>query len=155
MRTTLRGLAGCVLLGGVATAASIGQSAVAVEPSTRTAHTSTCKINDGVATTGSPVGANPVRYEYGNSPYVGARYNSCTDVIKVYFGGYTNLTHYNVIRGARQYELAPGPARVWMITPASWDYVATFSAQGCVRGDWPQPSRCTRWSPTVSVNVIH
>ena len=155
MRITLLGIAGSALLGVVATAAPAGLPAAAVEPSTRTSHASTCKINDGVATTGSPVGANPVRYEYGNSPYVGARYNSCTDVIKVYFGGYTNLTHYNVIHGSRQYELAPGPARVWTITPASWDYVVTFRAQGCVRGDWPQPSRCTRWSPTVFVNVTH
>ncbi len=154
MRTTLRALAGMALLGLVATAAPVGPAAASGQ-STRTSYAAACKINDGVATTGSQVGANPVRYEYGNSPYVGARYNSCTDVIKVYFGGYTNLTHYNVIYGSRQYELAAGPAKVWTVTPPSYDTWVTFSVQGCIRGSWPQPSRCTRWSPTLYVQVTH
>ena len=125
-----------------------------MEPSSRTPHTAACTINDGVASTGSQVGANPIRYEYGNSPYVGARYNSCADVVKVYYGGYTNLTHYNLASLFSQREVAAGPRMVVTVTPDFvGSHLATYSVQGCIRGSWPRPSRCTRWSPTVQVLV--
>ena len=116
-----------------------------------------CIINDGYATTGVKWGSNPPKYEYGNSPYLGAQYNSCSDVIKVYYGGYTNLTHYNAIYGygsGHQAELKPGAAMVWTRTPySSGDYWERFAVQGCIRGTWPNPSKCTRWSPEVWVHV--
>ena len=129
--------------------------APAPQTARRAATTQACTIYDGYATTGEKWGANPPKYEYGNSPYVGARYNSCSDVIRVYYGGYTNLTHYNVLDRVRgQRELKAGANMVWTVTPyASTDYWESFSVQGCVRGKWPNPSKCTRWSPTVWVHV--
>jgi hypothetical protein len=154
MRTTLSGLAGCALLALVASTPTVGQPATAAEPNPPTPDAAACRINDGTSSTGSPRGANPVRYEYGNSPYVGARYNSCLDVIKVYFGGYTNLTHYNLKSFFSQREMAPGPYRVATWTPEfPGNYVDTFTVQGCVRGGFPPHSHCTRWSPTVHVRV--
>jgi hypothetical protein len=106
-------------------------------------------------------GADPKRYEFGNSPYVGARYDSCADVIKVYYGGYVagSFTHYNVRRALAsipfrggQSELQEGPARVWTIAPLD-PYFEEFTVQGCVRGKFPRPSSCTRWSPTVRVST--
>ena len=154
MRNALRATAiATVVLGLALSAPTAGHAAEKKLP--QRAPAAPCKVSDGWATSGVSWGSNPPKYEYGNSPYVGAQYNSCTDVTRVYYGGYSNLTHYNVIYGSRQYELRAGPRMVWTVTPASFDHQDTFTVQGCIRGSWPNPSSCTRWSPTVHLNVIH
>jgi hypothetical protein len=161
MRTLLRTRAvGSVLLG-LATAAAPAGHATA-SGSARGPRPAACTITDGTSTNGGATrGANPVKYEFGNSPYVGARFDSCADVIKVYYGGYTaeSLTHYNVTRGFGSYsaahtqsELKAGPAMVWTVTPRDHFY-ETFTVQGCRRGSFLRPSSCTRWSPTITVKT--
>jgi hypothetical protein len=139
-----------VLAAGALTAAS-GDAAPAAHHTLKA-----CIINDGDAETGEKFGSDPPKYEYGNSPYLGVRYNSCSDVIKVYYGGYTDLTHYNVMSNLRrQQELKAGPKMVWTVTPyfATGDHWERFAVQGCIRGNWPNPSKCTRWSPTVWIHI--
>jgi hypothetical protein len=171
MRTTRRALIGSALLVLAVTGVPAGQTA-ATGHSTNDRRAAPCKINDGIATTGASVGDNPVRYEYGNSPYLGARYNSCLDVIKVYYGGYDpgvprGVTHYNVIRHAQvgsyppirfgQGELRATTTRmVWTVTPRpNANHVASFTVQACRKGPVDVSSTCTRWSPTVRVAVTH
>lgn len=97
-----------------------------------------CFFRDGTAPDGGMnTGGTPPRFAYGNSPYLGARFDSCGDVVRVYFGGY-NGTHYNIRyvspTSARwvQQELAGGPRKVWTITAEAGDY--NFVVQACNRG---------------------
>jgi hypothetical protein len=164
MRTTMRAFIGSALITFSLAVVSAGQT-VAAEEQSATTRSAPCNINDGRAVSGSPVGSNPTRYEFGNSPYVGARYNSCTDVIQVYFGGGIGLvnpwpTHYNVIygwqSGRRHYEFRASSDRmVWTVTPLSYNYVASFHVQACYRATVSSRSTCTRWSPNIDVAVTH
>ncbi|MFF1479132.1 hypothetical protein ACFVYD_16485 [Streptomyces sp. NPDC058301] len=116
-----------------------------------------CFFRDGTAPNGgSDTGGTPPRFQYGNSPYLGAQLDSCGDVVRVYFGGY-NSTHYNIRYVSPtsgrwvQQELAGGPRRVWTITAEAGDY--NFVVQACNRGGALSHSSCTRWSPQIYLNA--
>jgi hypothetical protein len=111
-----------------------------------------CIVRDGTATSGVKVGSNPPRYEYGNSPYLGVRYDSCADVFKIHYGGYTGITHYNLRINLGQRELRPREAGVLTMTPIFVPSSSTFAVQACKRGGLFERSSCTRWSPTVTIS---
>lgn len=100
---------------------------------------------------GTDIGGTPPRYEYSNSPYIGGRYDSCNNQIKLYYGGYTtNLTHYNVRwqhdnTDWRISKQSPGERRVWTLDAPGNDY--NFMVQAC------NGNSCTRWSPQLYVNA--
>ncbi|MBP2366479.1 hypothetical protein [Pseudonocardia parietis] len=161
-------LAGSLALagtGGAAFAATPSQEhSVQILASTQVADTVSaagCVKKDGTARSGRRVGSNPVRFDYPDAPYVGARYDSCRGEITVYYGGYTGNTHYNVMVNGRQSEVGPGEAkkRTIPVTPGSF---VSAQVQSCERGRvvtrWPLPpirerSTCTRFSPTVTVQA--
>ena len=89
-----------------------------------------CGVTDGTssgAQLGTRVGSNPVRFKFADSPYMGVRFDSCANVLRAYYGGWTGNTHYNlrydgggpyIAPPAKQIQLAPGPARVWTLSAA-------------------------------------
>lgn len=165
LATAAQAVGGAPAVGGP-WAANSADTAVAAQQASPTAQAA-CTIRDGTASTGVRVGRAPIRYEYGNSPYLGVRYDSCADVVKVYFGGYTGITHYNLrykesdrhpfnCGGCRfsQMEFGPGTARVWTMTARSPEpHLNTYSVQACKRGGLFESSSCTRWSPTVTIRI--
>jgi hypothetical protein len=129
-----------------------------------------CRLVDGTSPTGLRTGANPVRFEYSNSPYMGLRYDVCADIIRMYYGGYVGNTHYNLRftnpdprlgdADRKQIEVASGAARLYSVGASNY-HTATggrrffVSVQACKRGtDLFSTSTCGRWSPLVSVLVI-
>jgi hypothetical protein len=113
-----------------------------------------CTIRDGRSPTGTPWGKNPTKYEYPDSPYIGARYNSCTGKVVIYYGGYLdeppglNFYHLRLTNG-EQTRVPPGEARIWTINAPGWPSMGIFT-QAC-KQQFGRPSVCTRWSPTVTV----
>jgi hypothetical protein len=123
-------------------------------------HAAACAVYDASSKTGVRVGSNPFRWEYANSPYIGARFDQCADVIYIYYGGYTGITHYNIrladqgfnrVYLIRQFEVGSGSARRYTLSAntvsAAW---LLITVQACRRGTGPfSSSDCTRWSPTI------
>lgn len=124
-----------------------------------------CIVRDGTATAGVNIGGKPTRWEYGNSPSIGVRFDSCADVFKVYVGGYSGITHHNIrysyfapLKHEGQVEVGPKPGGYYIsasphLLPPGHKQAITFSVQACKRGGFLQSSSCTRWSPPVTVNV--
>lgn len=114
-----------------------------------------CFVRDGVASDGREVGRNPFRYDYGNSPYLGVRFENCADVVRIHFGGYTGITHYNLrdMRGSQR-ELSPREKGVLTITPPRGVRKYSWTVQACKRGGTFEKSSCTRWSPAVEVKLV-
>jgi hypothetical protein len=108
------------------------------------------EITDGVADSGRAVPGTPLRYEYEDSPYIGVRRDDCAGTFKIYYGGYTGITHYNVRIGAVQRELAPR-ARGVVVEPVGRGDHPSVTVQACKRGGLFESSSCTRWSPTITV----
>lgn len=107
-------------------------------------------VADAYANDGLRIARTPPRYTYGKSPYIGARYNKCLRTLKVYFGGYSGITHYNMrTTGGAQWELKPLRNGVWSPKIGWYDPGIAFSVQACNRGGTFQRSSCTAWSPTV------
>jgi hypothetical protein len=111
---------------------------------------------DARATEGQEIAGSPKKYEFGDSPYIGARYDKCARLLKIYFGGYNGITHYNIrYDSGNQYELAPHERGVW--SPKHGDSLyeigRKFSVQACKRGSGLSSSSCTRWSPVISFNA--
>ena len=118
------------------------------------AHAAACTHVDGTATSGATLGSNPVKYEYGNSPYAGARYKSCLDVVSIYYGGYTSGVDYYNIRydnGDQGQFSAATPNMVFSFEPNGGVNRYVFAIEACKKGGVFQKSACTRWSPTVSL----
>ena len=130
-----------------------------------------CRLVDGTSPTGTRFGSSPVKYEYGNSPYMGVRFDSCGDVLRLYYGGYTGNTHYNLRftnpdprlgdADRKQIEVSSGAARVYTLTAAPYHTETGggrrffVAVQACSRGTGLfSTSTCTRWSPTVNVIPI-
>jgi hypothetical protein len=128
-----------------------------------------CRSVDGTSPTGLRTGANPVRFWYSNSPYIGLRYDGCADLIRMYYGGYVGNTHYNLRftnpdprlgdADQKQIEVPFGAARVYSVGASNY-HTGTggrrffASVQACKRGTGPfSTSTCGRWSPVVSVLV--
>ncbi|MEU0368960.1 hypothetical protein ABZ070_01630 [Streptomyces sp. NPDC006283] len=127
---------------------------------------------------GTPTGRSPVRFKWGNSPYLGARYNRCAGTVKVYYGGYPargglfgNIAAYShyILRYSTPNDFNWHEARLTVGAAR----VATFDA---FRGDWnfmvkacggeslgqlfpwgagrnAAPLWCTAWSPLVYLNA--
>ncbi|WP_188187758.1 hypothetical protein [Nonomuraea sp. SYSU D8015] len=112
-----------------------------------------CVIRDGTSSKGYRVGSNPTRYTYDDTPYLGARYNSCTNKVTLYYGGYSAAPgyYYNLRTGAgAQWEVQPGSARKYTMRAPGGTYM-TAMVQLCRRGELLHRSTCTRWSPQVRV----
>lgn len=124
-----------------------------------------CGRVNGTSTTGGiPSGSNPVKYEYANSPYLGVQYDCPGDVVRLYYGGYTNGSHYNlryccVVGKPRQIEVSPGLRRVYTLNASLFHTDTggsrvTVNVQICNRGTGLfSTSTCSRFSPTVGVPV--
>jgi hypothetical protein len=124
-----------------------------------------CIIRDGTSSTGVATGSNPTRWKYSDTPYIGARYNSCTNKVSFHYGGYPyakpnrplqsrwyNLrltTGQQYEQPTKQSESAEGERRVaYMVAPNRASI--GVSAQFCT-GGVPLAAHCTRWSPVVQV----
>jgi hypothetical protein len=123
-----------------------------------------CIVRDGKPDGGRSRGGAPPRYEFDTSPYLGVRYESCGSSFKIYYGGYTGITHYNIRHyfpgyyGSsdhwRQFEVGATAAGVYTM-PADAilkENISKFTVEACKRGGFLQPSSCTSWSPTVTVD---
>jgi hypothetical protein len=123
-------------------------------------------VYDGTSSRGVRTGSNPVRYEFGNSPYLGIRYDRCRETIKFFVGGYERITHYNLRvsfydarTGRGQYtvqrELSAGLRKTltWS-SDGNAGQMIIASAQACNRGGLFQRSSCTRLSPPVRIAEI-
>ena len=130
-----------------------------------------CVITEGTSSVSAPgtrVGSNPVRFEFADSPYLGVQYDGCRNVLNVFYGGYTAITHYNIRYDgggpyvdppAKQVEVSPGAARKWSLSAAPFQSAdgrgflrVSFAVQACKRGSGLfSSSSCTRWSPLVGV----
>jgi hypothetical protein len=117
-----------------------------------------CFTSDGTSENGGTrTGSNPVRFKFRNTPYVGVRWDRC-GALKIYYGGYSRITHYNVKYGTafpRQVERGPGKAQVFDVGNWHGYFMSRFevAVQACNRGGALQSSSCTRWSPTVGVPI--
>lgn len=163
-RTVARLAAGSLLAGSLALTGAAGNAfadtpqnpAVSAAPADAMLTAAGCVVRDGTAGAGQRVGGKPARFEYGDSPYVGTRYNSCEGTVKIYYGGYTNITHYNVIVNGRQRETRAGE-RLVLTVPVNPGSPVSVQAQACQLGEWVivarKPSSCTRFSPPVTVQT--
>jgi hypothetical protein len=134
-------------------------STAAGSKSTPVAKAAACyTATDGYSNSGTRVAGVPARWEYGTSPYIGARYNQCSDTLSVYYGGYTGIDYYNLRwnqDGAvgtprnNQAELGPGLRRVARFGSDRVGGRLLLNVQACNRGGFLQSSSCTRWSPTL------
>lgn len=113
--------------------------------------------NRGVATAGIRVGPGPsFEWRWSNQePYLGASYNWCKDTLYITYGGMLRgWTHYNV-RGfepyGRQIELRLASIAFEQVQRPNLSGTSV-SIQACSRGGLFESSRCTRWSPAVSVS---
>ncbi|TDU73645.1 hypothetical protein [Streptomyces sp. KS 21] len=112
-----------------------------------------CYSRNGFPTKGgNNIGDTPPRYKFSNSPYIGARYDSCENAITVYFGGTsrTDTTHYTMhwsgdAGGWHDQKMHNGAHRMWTIEAPGNDY--NFLVQAC------NGNACTRWSPQIYVNA--
>jgi hypothetical protein len=117
-------------------------------------------VVDGYARVGTRVAGVPPRWDFPTSPYLGARFNECTDTMTVYFGGYSGITHYNIKWAeegtacapyiqCKQIEVGPGLRRIHRIGGNELASRPVLNVQACKRGGFLQSSSCTRWSPTI------
>ncbi len=151
-------VAGCAL---ALTAGSLVTAGPAGAGPGRASHTppaaeTQCTVRDGTSRLGTPIGSNPVRYEYPDSPYLGLRWSSCTNKVVIYYGGYTpGLAgeFYQLRYGetGEQVKVPVGERRTWTVNaPAAVSM--TVSAQYCQKPVIGS-SRCSRWSPAVNVQL--
>jgi hypothetical protein len=140
---------GRILLG-ITTILVAGSVAMAPAASATACPVGGADITDGVADSGRALPAKPLRYEYENSPYLGVRRDDCAGTIKIYYGGYTGITHYNLRVGAVQREIAPLARGVVVESIRRGDH-PSITVQACKRGGIFESSSCTRWSPTITI----
>jgi hypothetical protein len=108
-------------------------------------------VKDGVAEDGREVGANPYRYKFDGSPYLGVRWDQCGDSITLYYGGTSGMTHYNLrdVHGSqiRLRNFANGQLRF----PPPRERSYWWIVQACKEGGVFTKTSCTRWSPAVAI----
>jgi hypothetical protein len=115
-----------------------------------------CVIRDGTSKLGSRTGSSPVRYEYPDSPYVGLRWNSCTDKVVIHYGGYSPelIGEFYQLRRTEtgsQVELPNGERRTRTINApdaAAMTYIAQYCHRPAIGS-----VRCGRWSPPVTLRL--
>ncbi|MFI1972196.1 hypothetical protein [Streptomyces cinnamoneus] len=115
---------------------------------------------------GTNTGGVPPRYQWGKSPYLGARFDSCPNRVRVYYGGYsgTGFLHYTyyVMRyttpdelGWKTANLTIGEHRVWTFNSASsgdWNFKVKACFNAPVQGGGER-AICTDWSPQIYLNA--
>ena len=123
-----------------------------------------CTIRDGTSRTGVTLPAVPgwpPRYKYPDSRvYVGARYNSCTNKVVIYYGGEFNGPSYGTSwfyqlrrpENGNQVNVPQGLSRIWTISAPAGSSMGIM-AQYCQRVTLiPQPpAKCYGWTPIVRV----
>jgi hypothetical protein len=113
-----------------------------------------CTVTDGKADQGQRIGGNPVRFQYPDSPYLGARLDRCTGKIYLYYSQNPDLgyaTHYNIRWGTNQYEARGGYNRKFTFNDPRDPRpgIHTFMVQACIDGGFLESDTCGRWSPEV------
>ena len=147
----LLALTGLAAIGGLVALPGSASAATCTTPFAA-ANTVKATASNGLIST---VAAGKVNvYEYGGSPYVGARYDRCQRQLEVYYGGYaSNTTHYNIRLFDGTLIKVPfykGDG-VWhppVVSAKNPGY--HFSVQAC---NGPANTKnCTRFSPVVVMN---
>jgi len=152
-------VAACAVLlaAGVAVAPAAGATQRSGAPTAAKAPAAACTYVDGLAYDGIRLRGVPPRWKYGNSPYGGARFDRCGDVVRFYYGGYggtKKLDYYElrygispnqILRTYRDYT--QGSNRIATVTARHNEgYYTSYTLQ--VRA-CNLPAACTRWSPLV------
>ena len=129
-----------------------------------------CDVRDGKASRGSTINRRPKRFQFEGSPYVGARFDSCKGNVRVYFGEPSrggDGIRYRINYGQRRESTRPVFSHTWEskdgesgrftrafptreLGPAN--VFAFFRVQRCQSQPLSR-SKCTRWSPTVTVSL--
>ncbi|MEU3910876.1 MULTISPECIES: hypothetical protein [unclassified Streptomyces] len=97
------------------------------------------------------IGGRPPKYKFTNSPYIGGLYESCSNNITVYYGGYsTNTTYYLLNWNSDRTDwtsqrLRAGAHMQWTLDAPGRGY--NFLVRAC------NDTRCTTWSPMIFVNA--
>ncbi|MGW0393133.1 hypothetical protein ACWDYJ_19995 [Streptomyces sp. NPDC003042] len=120
-----------------------------------------CEYVNGEGVAGTRLNATPPRWKYGNSPYLGTRFDRCGDVVTIHYGGYPKASYYKVAwsincpKGSFEKKYGPGKAFKLVLTAAhcrtTQDSYTTYEVQvaACTRHTPPAKDTCTRWSPRV------
>ncbi|GHF71156.1 hypothetical protein GCM10010218_60620 [Streptomyces mashuensis] len=115
---------------------------------------------------GTDIGGSPPRYQSGNSPYLGARFDSCPSTVRAYYGGYagTGLFHYTYYvmqytkpgeLGWKTINLTIGEHRLLTFHEASngdWNFKVKACFDATVQGGG-QRAFCSPWSPQIYLNA--
>ncbi|HTK63632.1 MAG TPA: hypothetical protein VL595_14700 [Pseudonocardia sp.] len=117
----------------------------------------TCVGDDGIALSGTKMGGSPARFKFANSPYLGARWDTCQHAVVLHFGGMKSADAYNIRINGKQREVGGGGGdRVFSISDSDKDMpegIAGITVQACNKGGFLSSSSCTAWSPEVRVAV--
>ncbi|WP_097226723.1 hypothetical protein [Streptomyces sp. OV198] len=151
-----------VLLVSVASAGGVG-TAVEAQTARAAAPATLCTYRDAFSPAGGTnTGGTPKRYRYPGSPYAGARFDGCTNTLKVFYGGNSSPRYaYYEIRytypsrlGWFSWQMRMGPNRVATLrAPAHGDW--NFKVRACARTiDGPGPGTCTAWSPQLFLHAV-
>ncbi|QTD99506.1 hypothetical protein [Streptomyces cyanogenus] len=109
---------------------------------------------------GTNIGGVPPRYKYTYTPYAGARFDGCTNTLKVYYGGYSNprYAYYEISYtypsrfGWFTWQMGMGERQVATVQgPAHGDW--NFKVRACARSIDEGP-HCTGWSPQLFLHAV-
>ncbi|MCZ0988941.1 hypothetical protein O1M54_30545 [Streptomyces diastatochromogenes] len=112
---------------------------------------------------GTNTGGIPNRYQYANSPYAGARFDSCADSLQIYYGGFSNpryayyeiaYTYPSQLGWYRWVDRGMG-RRIWSVRPPITRGDWNFKVRACANTiDSPGPGTCTAWSPQLFLHAV-
>ncbi|GAA2192194.1 MULTISPECIES: hypothetical protein [Streptomyces] len=109
---------------------------------------------------GTTVGGVPKRYKYTYTPYAGARFDGCTNTLRLYYGGYSSPRYaFYEIRytypgrlGWYTWQMPMGERQVATVQrPAHGDW--NFKVRACARSIDEGPN-CTGWSPQLFLHAV-
>lgn len=116
-----------------------------------------CFYRDGELASHADLGQtyDPPRWQVGNSPFFGAKFDSCRDVIHLSWSG-SGFDFYQVRwsrPGLSEQQFSTSNQNGIDFTNAHFNTIYTFYAQGCV-SHW-YGSSCSDWSPTIRVATYY
>jgi len=112
-----------------------------------------CYHNDGVGT-GNVLKGSPLRYGKGDSPYLGARWDSCAHTVTLVFDGFIHHEEFHVLVNGKQHDYKGAAGDRQVVFPDS-DFGAgdaIFAVQSCDKSTFGSDD-CTAYSPNVKLPI--